>query len=331
VSERDTDRDPWLQAALRHAPDADAAPPPALREAILRAARTAAPPRPTWAARLDAAWGWLARPSVAAAFASLFLGTTVVLMWREPPPEAADPIARDAAVAKAPVTAPAPPRPEAAPAEPPAQAANAEAARGATQAPATVAAPPPAAAMPALPSPVAVAPATAVRPEPPSPASPAAPAPQAADPTDAAPARDAAIAAAEAPRRSAERERAAARAEAPQALAKPAPLPLEPGALWSSLTAEPGRWAVRPAEGGAARPVAGDPVFATLAARTDWKAAPGPVAPSADDRLLERDGRPAARLSFGPDGIVVAPPGGTPRALALDPATLARLRAALGG
>jgi glutamate N-acetyltransferase/amino-acid N-acetyltransferase len=36
--DHDIERDAWLRAALRHAPDADAAPPPALRQAILREA-----------------------------------------------------------------------------------------------------------------------------------------------------------------------------------------------------------------------------------------------------------------------------------------------------
>ena len=79
---RDEERDAWLAQALRHAPDADADAPPALSDVILREARaaavqsaaSAAPPRsggiglPRW---LASAWDWLARPPVAAGFASV--------------------------------------------------------------------------------------------------------------------------------------------------------------------------------------------------------------------------------------------------------------------
>src|SRR5439155_1014344 len=40
-------RDAWLREALRHAPDADVRPPPALRDAILRQARIPSGRRPT--------------------------------------------------------------------------------------------------------------------------------------------------------------------------------------------------------------------------------------------------------------------------------------------
>lgn len=76
----DAPRDPRLLEALRHAPDADAAPPPALSRAILRAAHEAVAP-PGWAARALAVWRWLARPPVAAGFASVMLATLVGLMW----------------------------------------------------------------------------------------------------------------------------------------------------------------------------------------------------------------------------------------------------------
>lgn len=84
------ERDAWLTEALRHAPDADAAPPAALREAILREARAAtagarAVPAPGTAHRLLAAWSWLARPPVAAGFASVMVATLVGLMWWDRP------------------------------------------------------------------------------------------------------------------------------------------------------------------------------------------------------------------------------------------------------
>ena len=54
----DAERDAWLREALRHAPDASAAPPAALREAILAAGArghgSAAPRRDVRAARRDA-------------------------------------------------------------------------------------------------------------------------------------------------------------------------------------------------------------------------------------------------------------------------------------
>lgn len=90
---RDEERDAWLAQALRHAPDADADAPPALSDVILREARAAARP-PAAPARsepigplawLAAAWDWLARPPVAAGFASLMVATLVGVMWWDEP------------------------------------------------------------------------------------------------------------------------------------------------------------------------------------------------------------------------------------------------------
>jgi hypothetical protein len=91
-------RDAWLSQALRHAPDSDAAPPTALSEAILVAARAAAAARPMPSRRqgaraggrtlgdvVRAAWTALARPPVAAAFASVMAATIVGLMWWDRP------------------------------------------------------------------------------------------------------------------------------------------------------------------------------------------------------------------------------------------------------
>ena len=97
------ERDAYLRSALRHAPDADVAPPAALSEAILREARGAAaqaqprrgtgaanrasPGRPGgWRAILDA-WAWLARPRVAAGFASLMVATLAGVIWWGQPME----------------------------------------------------------------------------------------------------------------------------------------------------------------------------------------------------------------------------------------------------
>lgn len=89
-SPADTERDAWLSEALRHAPDADVAPPSALSEMILRAAqakaRPAAPPvgpslLPFWS-RL---WVWMAQPSVGAGLASVMVaGLVGVMMWDRP-------------------------------------------------------------------------------------------------------------------------------------------------------------------------------------------------------------------------------------------------------
>jgi hypothetical protein len=107
------EHDAWLRQALRHAPDATAAPPQALREAILAEARSAVQPRrrpasrPSLADRAAAFWSWLAWPAVAAGFASVMAATLVGLMWWDQPmdetlppsssrrvePEAAAPVA----------------------------------------------------------------------------------------------------------------------------------------------------------------------------------------------------------------------------------------------
>jgi hypothetical protein len=122
-------RDAWLSEALRHAPDADAAPSVAVRETILRQARAEAaasptPPRPIGAwQRFNAAWSWLSGPRVAAAFASVMVATVIGLMWWDRPiDEALHPVEPQATVA-APAPAPTPARepPAAAPAAPSAE------------------------------------------------------------------------------------------------------------------------------------------------------------------------------------------------------------------
>ncbi len=146
----DPERDAWLRAALAHAPDADIAAPPALSAAILRGA--AHPPRaaaPALGQRLLDAWSWLARPPVAAAFASVMLATVVGVMWWGRPIDEAMPrppaALRSEAPAAAAVAAPAAEHPltatteeagraklalNAPPAQPPAAAADAEAKAG---------------------------------------------------------------------------------------------------------------------------------------------------------------------------------------------------------
>lgn len=102
----DLDHDAWLRHALRHAPDADAAPPAALSAAILAQAHAQSrsgtrselhrdPAQPTphagGLARFMAAWRWLAQPPVAAGFASVLLATVVGVMWWGQPLEQALP------------------------------------------------------------------------------------------------------------------------------------------------------------------------------------------------------------------------------------------------
>jgi len=84
----DQEHDAYLREALRHAPDAALDAPPALKDNILRQARLATAPVATERKRhggvlhrLAAAWAWLARPPVAAGFASLMVATLVGLMW----------------------------------------------------------------------------------------------------------------------------------------------------------------------------------------------------------------------------------------------------------
>jgi outer membrane biosynthesis protein TonB len=78
----DDPRDAWLQHALRHAPDADAVPPPALREAILQKARGVVAPSGGLRARFAALAAWLARPPVAAALASVMFAVVIGGLWR---------------------------------------------------------------------------------------------------------------------------------------------------------------------------------------------------------------------------------------------------------
>ncbi|WP_280153273.1 hypothetical protein [Piscinibacter sp. XHJ-5] len=124
----DAERDAWLRAALRHAPDVHVGPPPALSERILREAHAKAP-APRAASTSARWWSWLARPSIGAAFASVMVATAVGLIWWDRPPQEHAP--RPAAIAPEPDAAPAP----AAPPVPVAKAPSTTA-TGSTQAPA---------------------------------------------------------------------------------------------------------------------------------------------------------------------------------------------------
>jgi hypothetical protein len=112
----DAARDPHLQQALRHAPDAQVQAPAALGELILREARAKArtgtsthepQAAPRWAQRT---WDWLARPAVATGFAGVMAATLVGLMWWDQP--------MDEALPRSPVPAAAPAAQRAAPPPP---------------------------------------------------------------------------------------------------------------------------------------------------------------------------------------------------------------------
>jgi hypothetical protein len=87
--------DPHLAAALRHAPDADEAPPPALSRAILQAAKEAArrPPAmpaapssaPFWQRWLERLQLWLQEPRLAGGAAVLMLAVLIGSLWGPAP------------------------------------------------------------------------------------------------------------------------------------------------------------------------------------------------------------------------------------------------------
>lgn len=137
-------RDAWLSQALRHAPDADAVPPTAVSAAILAEARAATARSPassprdeparggTLADTLRAWWDALARPPVAAAFASVMAATIVGLMWWDRPMDETLPRPPSAVAERKAATTPEPsaparvdtPAPATAPADPQGAATN---------------------------------------------------------------------------------------------------------------------------------------------------------------------------------------------------------------
>lgn len=334
-------RDPWLREALRHAPDADAAPPPRVDDHVLRMGRAAVAARAPSAARpappaagpiewLGAAWDWLARPPVAAGFAGLMVATVVGVMWWDRPLEETLP-PREAPVAAdtppAPATNAAAPKAEA----PPRAAAMPEQARPApaaaappTAAPARKAAPVTAAAPPAAPAAPPPPPAPAPAP-PPTPAPTAPPAPTPTPAPAPAPATEAlgglsskalqrgaaATGQAEAAADARLRDSAERREAAPAALAaRAAPsTPIEtPGLsnLRFEIRRQPQSWSWQ-RDDGESRPV-DDAIEAWIAqadrtARPRWLAGPGSAeAPTATLRFV-RGGVTRAVLRIGPAGL----------------------------
>lgn len=329
----DTERDAWLSEALRHAPDAQAAPPAALSDAILRQARAAthaagtsatARPRPAWLM----AWDWLARPPVAAGFASVMVATLVGLIWWDQPidPNLARPPAADASPAAAPAPVqPAPVAtrvPSAAPAaadvaqQGTAQAESAPPAESKRAAPKPVPVPRPApASVPqrskAEPAPsgesravadaapsareglAAPAPAAAATPSPPAMASP---------PAAAMRLRDASPAAAESAKAAAPAMQRRENADSPR--------PVALAALLASVAAQPQRWQWQ--RGGAMQPMS--PALQRWLSRLDaatvtrWRSTADTASTGEATVLrLYRDGALTATLRLDDDSVALGP------------------------
>ena len=327
----DLPRDAWLREALRHAPDAEAAPPPKLNESILRMGRAAvaprearkpsalphgAPPLPSGTVAgggmLASLWVWLARPPVAAGVAVVFLSTVVGVMWMGRPIEEAMP-PREETVAAAPPPAP--------PAADSSADSSADRRREAAQmpevaksaAPSAAPAPAPAAATPAAPPMVAAAP-----PQPP------------------AATNDVAREAATAERREAGAARMAAAAPAPMQSAAPAaPASAIETPSLSNLRFEIRRkvdaWSWQ-RDDGELRPM-NDAMQDWIAqadrtARPAWQ--PGAAAGASVTTTLRftRDGTLRAVLRIGPSGLQLTR-GGKTESVELSRGQLAALQASL--
>lgn len=320
-------RDAWLREALRHAPDAEAAPSHKVDENILRMGRAAVAPRAeravhatpapmpssaSWTDGLAALWAWLARPPIAAGFAGVMVATLVGVMWWGRNPEEMKP-PQEVPVAAAPST---PSEPAAEKAAPPAPtAALPDAARKAADASARVtaapAAEPPARKMAAAPTP---APATPAAPPPKAEAPSVAAAPQAAAPA-APPAQNATADMAARARESDERRdlaaaksAATAGAVAPQTTAAASTALETPGFsnLRFEIRRKPAAWTWT-RDDGAARAM-DDATEAWIAqadrsARTVWQAGAVGADQSTTTVRFTRDGVVRAVLRLGPTGM----------------------------
>ena len=344
----DPERDAWLTQALRHAPDADAAPSPELGETILRAARNAvktpqaaAPARTNPLLRL---WSWLARPPVAAGFATVMVATLVGVMWWDKPlddtlPEAAAPAVTAAAErsAAAPAVSPAPPEQEEAKA-------GASVAKGAPRAaipptppvPAPAArkrervASPPAATVTADESPQrsadAAAPMAAAPAAFPAPAPAPAPAPSPMAEDAAKPAG--ALARDEIGEQRAERANALAKSAAP---ATGLTARRQDAASATLVIDEPERWSWQRGAGPQPMTPALQRWLTQLDRSARWRPATGaaPAASAANVLQLWRDGALRSTIQHGDDSVWLTPAGGAPLMAPLAPAVAASLKAAL--
>lgn len=331
----DLPRDAWLREALRHAPDAEAAPPPKLNETILRMGRAAVAPRvaraPTAAlpsgtlreggvmAALASLWAWLARPPVAAGFAVLFLSTVAGVLWMgRSPDEISAP--REESVAMAPQPAPAATPSADAPAERSRGAALPDAARRAAEKPAPAPAP-----TPAAPARKAEAPPPVVAKAEPPPAPAPAPAPT------PAPAQAPAAAAADS---MTTREAAALGRLAGAAPAAPAASAIETPSL-SNLRFEIRRkaeaWSWQRDEGEAR---AMDDAMQNWIAQADrtsraaWQHGAGSGAATSTTLRFTRDGVVRAVLRLGPAGMQLTR-GGKTESVALSAGQMGALQSSL--
>ncbi|MFT3663697.1 hypothetical protein [Piscinibacter sp.] len=330
----DLPRDAWLREALRHAPDAEAAPPPKLNETILRMGRAAVAPRIERAPAavnsgtlregggapgpLAALWAWLARPPVAAGFAAVFLCTVAGVVWMGDSPDENDAAPREEVVAAAPpapvTPAPATPAPATAPAETRAP----EAARRVAEKPA-----------PAI---VAAAPARKVEAQQPPPVVAAAPAPPA--PATAAPA--AAEMATRDSARAERREAAAAGMAAATAAAAPAPAAsaVETPSL-SNLRfeirrkAEAWSWQRDDGESRAMDDAMQNWIAqADRASRPSWQHGAAAGATTSTTLRFTRDGVTRAVLRLGPNGMQLTR-GGKTESVALSAGQMGALQSSL--
>jgi hypothetical protein len=329
-------RDAWLREALRHAPDADAAPPAELSAAILRhardavksAARPAASSHPLLRLR-----SWLARPPVAAGFATVMVATLVGVMWWDKPLDEtlprSEPPAATVAQSSAPAPAPASiatPLAAAAPPRAPEEAAKAATRAAKEAAPATPARRDDARERASTERARSAAPAAA----PPPPAASPAPAPAPA-PANESPAKPASA--------DARDDAAAQRGAAAQGFAKAAPAPApaaapaqrrQEAATLTPVIDQPERWTWQ--RGGAEQAMT--PGLQRWLVQLDravrWQ--PADAAPPATGVVvlrLWRDGALHATLQLGSDTAWLTPAGGAPVMAPLSPATSAALQAAL--
>jgi len=348
---RDDDlaHDAHLRQALRHAPDADAAPPAALRELILREAQAKAregravqaAPAPHPLRRL---WAWIGTPRFAGALAGVMVIGFAGLLWRDrPPEEMASPSVRTQPAPAAPAQAPAV-TPEAA--QPPSlQTADTQSKAAPPPTPTPTPAPAAKPKRSAAPSPrvesLPLPPAPAPSPQPPVAAGAATPLPPPAfsesRPQPAEPAREAAADASVERRRDLNPLRSqkveTTPAPATARLAEAAPVSLAD--LRRRISAEATRWYwQRP--GLASRPydnaVSDWLGRAEQASRGRWQ--PGDMPAGGDNGasaiVLLRNGQPAQRLHLTEDALVWEQLDRGERLRApLDAATLAALRLAL--
>ena len=324
-------RDAWLSQALQHAPDAEAAPPAALSEAILREARAAvAPPRIAAPASsmspLLRWWSWLARPPVAAGFATVMVATLVGVMWWDRPldafgpqpdvpaaPAATAPMTQDKdKVAQAPAVAAAPPE----------QDESKAVARSEPEKPRRLAPPPPRAAQreraivaSRAPAPPAATGELQARTEDaaPPPAAAAAPAP-----TPAPMSAPAAVA-----------DSAAKSAAAPPAAGLA--LRRQDAETLTPLIDQPERWAWQRGAGRQAATPALQRWLAQLDRAVRWRPISGTVPAVADGNVLQlwRDDTLRATIVLGDEAVWLTPAGRAPLMAPLSPDSAAALKSAL--